>query len=302
MPAVRATTTVTVNAVSGAVLFIRSCSSLNQGLLDPTEGVAVTTPPVPPPVTVSETVVERVVDPDTAVMVTVAAPTVAVLDAVNVTVDELPVVDAGLNEAVTPLGKPEALSATDPGKLVRLIETVAVPLAPRATDSGPDVPTVKSLATVPVTVSATVDVRDTEPEVAVIVTLNVPSVAELEALNVAVTELPVVAAEGLNATATPAGNPPAVIATAPVKLVRLIVSGVAALALLATDSVTDAGDSVKSGVGFACVVPFTVAAVDCLPDASSARTAYEYAVFAVRPVSVNVSALVVATTVEPRVT
>jgi hypothetical protein len=49
-------------------------------------------------------------------------------------------------------------------------------------------------------------------------------------------------------------------------------------------------------------VPVTVAAVDCLPDASSARTAYEYAVFALRPESVNVSALVLATTVVPRVT
>jgi|SRR5687768_23955 predicted cation transporter len=142
MPVVRATTTVTVNAVSVAVLFTRSCNSLNHGLLDPTEGVAVTTPPVSPLVTVNATVVVRVVEPDTAVIVTVAAPIVAVPEAVKVTVDEFPVVDAGLNDAVTPLGNPLALNATDPGKFVRLIEIVALPVAPRATDSGPDEATV----------------------------------------------------------------------------------------------------------------------------------------------------------------
>jgi hypothetical protein len=298
---VRATTTVTVIAVSGAVLFTRSCSSLNHGPLDPTDGVAVTTPPVPPPVTVNATVVVRVVVPDTAVMVTVAAPIVAVLEALNVTVDELAVVDAGLNVAVTPLGNPEALKATEPVKFVRLIEIVALPVAPRATESGPDEPTVKSLVTVPVTVSDTVDVRVTEPDVAVIVTLAVPIVAVLEALNVAVTEFPVVAPDGLNATVTPLGNPLALSVTAPVKLVRLIASVVAPLALRATDSGTDAGDSVKSEVT-AWVVPLTVAADECLPDASSARTAYEYVVFAASPVFVKVRALVFPTTVVPRVT
>jgi hypothetical protein len=49
------------------------------------------------------------------VIVTVAAPTVAVLEAVNVSV-LVPVVLAGLNEAVTPAGRPLAESATEPAK------------------------------------------------------------------------------------------------------------------------------------------------------------------------------------------
>jgi hypothetical protein len=49
------------------------------------------------------------------VMVTVAAPRVAELDAVNVRV-LAPVVEEGLNVAVTPLGNPLALKATLPLK------------------------------------------------------------------------------------------------------------------------------------------------------------------------------------------
>ena len=49
----------------------------------------------------------RVSVPEVAVNVTVAAPSVAVLDAVNVAVTELPVVAVdGLNATVTPLGSP----------------------------------------------------------------------------------------------------------------------------------------------------------------------------------------------------
>ena len=48
-------------------------------------------------------------------MVTVAVPVTAVLEAVSVSV-LLIVVLAGLNVAVTPLGKPEAASATVPVK------------------------------------------------------------------------------------------------------------------------------------------------------------------------------------------
>ena len=59
----------------------------------------------------------------------------------------------------------------------------------------------------PVTVSDTVVVRVSDPEVAVSVTVAAPSVAVPEAVNVAVTELPVVAVDGLNATVTPAGSP-----------------------------------------------------------------------------------------------
>jgi hypothetical protein len=112
------------------------------------------------------------------------------------------------------------------------------PLAPRATETAAGVPSVKSLALL-FTVSDTDVVRDSVPEVAVIVTGAVPSVAVLEALNVAVTELPVVAVDGLKVTVTPAGSPLALIDTAPVKLVRLMATEVFAVAPRTT--LTDAG-------------------------------------------------------------
>jgi hypothetical protein len=62
------------------------------------------------------------------VIVTVAGPTAAVLDAMNVNV--LPVVAlAGLKDAVTPLGRPLAVRATAPVKpLIGVIEIVLLPL------------------------------------------------------------------------------------------------------------------------------------------------------------------------------
>jgi hypothetical protein len=80
--------------------------------------------------TVMANVVERVRPPPTPVMVTVAAPRAAVLDAVRVSVLLPPVVEAGLKLAVTPLGNPLTLKATLLVKLVRLIVIVLAPLAP----------------------------------------------------------------------------------------------------------------------------------------------------------------------------
>src|ERR1700674_3505308 len=86
--------------------------------------------------TVSAMVVLCVVDPDTPVMVTVAAPVVAEEEAVSVSV-ELAVPFAGgvtglvENAAVTPLGKPVALSVVaelNPFRLVIVI--VLVPFEP----------------------------------------------------------------------------------------------------------------------------------------------------------------------------
>jgi hypothetical protein len=65
-------------------------------------------------------------------MVTVAAPSVAAPDAVNVNTLLVPVAEAGLNVAVTPLGSPLALKATAPVKPpLRVIAIALVPLAPR---------------------------------------------------------------------------------------------------------------------------------------------------------------------------
>jgi hypothetical protein len=85
---------------------------------------------VPLDVTVKLMVVVRVTVPEMPVMVTVAVPVVALLDAVSVNV-LVPVVLTGLNDAVTPLGNPDALKATLAEKpLILFTVMVLVPLAP----------------------------------------------------------------------------------------------------------------------------------------------------------------------------
>ena len=80
--------------------------------------------------TVSATVVVCVRLPDVPVMVTVARPTVAALEAVSVNVLVL-VALAGLKDAVTPAGRPLAERATDPVKLLKPVtEIVLVPALP----------------------------------------------------------------------------------------------------------------------------------------------------------------------------
>ena len=74
-------------------------------------------------------------------IVTVAAPSVAVLDAVNVAVTELPVVAVDGVERHRHAGRQSlAASVTAPVKLVRVMAIVVAPLAPRATDSEPAMP------------------------------------------------------------------------------------------------------------------------------------------------------------------
>jgi len=80
--------------------------------------------------TVSETVVLCDNAPDLPVTVIVNAPALAVLLAVSVNVLEL-VVLAGLNDAVTPLGKPDAERLTLPlNPFNGLTAIVVVPFAP----------------------------------------------------------------------------------------------------------------------------------------------------------------------------
>jgi hypothetical protein len=88
-------------------------------------------PPLVVTVRLSVVVCERL--PDTPVMVIVTVPVAAVALAVSVSV-LLVVVGFGLNPAVTPLGKPEALKVTLPVKpLVGLTVMVLVPLLPCCT-------------------------------------------------------------------------------------------------------------------------------------------------------------------------
>ena len=78
-------------------------------------------------------VVLAVVLPEVPVTVTVYAPAAAVLLAVSVSTLEL-VEDVGLKEAVTPLGRPEAVKATLPvNPPISVTAMVSVPLAPCAT-------------------------------------------------------------------------------------------------------------------------------------------------------------------------
>ena len=67
-------------------------------------------------------------------IVTVAAPRVAVAETARLSVTLFPVVEVGVKVAVTPLGRPLALKATLPVKPpVRVIVMALVPLAPRLT-------------------------------------------------------------------------------------------------------------------------------------------------------------------------
>jgi hypothetical protein len=123
--------------------------------------------------------------PDVPVIVTVADPVVAVLLAVRVST-LLPVVGFVPNEAVTPLGKPDAASVTlpaNPPTSVTLI--VLVPLLPRLIDrdDGDDA-SVKPGVVLMLTVRAMVVVADNVPDVPVIVTVEDPVVAVLPAVRV----------------------------------------------------------------------------------------------------------------------
>src|SRR5215813_4740569 len=114
------------------LLRLMACS-LNQGPFELITGVTVT-PPVPPPLSFTVRLIGVVLvrPPPVPVTVTVAAPRVAAPEAVNVNTALVPVAEAGLKLAVTPLGNPLALNATLPvNPPLRVIVIALVPLAPR---------------------------------------------------------------------------------------------------------------------------------------------------------------------------
>lgn len=172
-----------------------------------------TAQPPPVEVTVNAIVVVAVSVPDVPVMVTVEVPAAAVLLAVSVSTLEV-VEDVGLNAAVTPVGRPDAEKDTLPVKgLISVTVIVSVPLAPAAIESvGADAFNVKPPVT-EVTVRATVVVEVSEPEVPVIVTVEVPAADVL--LAVSVRTLEVVEDAGLNEAVTPVGKPDAANVTLP---------------------------------------------------------------------------------------
>ena len=154
-------------------------------------------------------------------IVTVAAPTVAVVEAVNVSVEVALPFAAGVtglveNAAVTPEGRPVALNVVaelKPPVLVMVI--VLVPLAPwvTVTDAG-EAATLKFGDAAALTVRAIVVLAVRLPEVPVIVTVDVPVVAVLLAVNVS-TLVPVVGFVP-NVAVTPLGRPEAARVTLPV--------------------------------------------------------------------------------------
>lgn len=185
--------------------------------------------------------------PEVPVIVTVAVPGDAELAALSVSVLVLVVVAlVGLNDAVTPVGRPDAARATAPVKpFCGVIEMVLVPLAPctMLTLAG-DAAMVN--AERPVTVSDRRAVLVKLPEVPVIVIVDVDEAAELLAVSVSV--LLVLAVAGLNDAVTPAGRPDAARFTAPLKpFCALIVIVLAPLAPAVIASVDADEDRPKEG-------------------------------------------------------
>jgi len=155
---------------------------------------------------VRETDVVRVRLPDVPVMVTATVPVVAVLLAVSVNV-LVAVAGLGLNEAVTPLGRPEADRLTLPlkpfcGVMVMVLALFAPCVMVRLLG---EVESVKFGVGRGFTVRESVVVFVKLPEVPVMLTVTGPVVAVLLAASVKV--LVVVAGFGLNDAVTPLGRP-----------------------------------------------------------------------------------------------
>jgi len=132
--------------------------------------------------TVSAMVVVAVVEPEVPVMVTVAVPVVAVLVAVKVST-LVEVVGLVPYATVTPLGNPDAARVTLPvNPFTSVTVMVSVAVLPCVTDRAvgegasvkPDALTVRLMVVVAVV----------EPEVPVMVTVDVPTVAVELAVNV----------------------------------------------------------------------------------------------------------------------
>lgn len=176
--------------------------------------------PVVDGLTVNAIVVECVSEPDVPVTVTVAVPVAAVALAVSVNVLVALPLAAGvtgfaLNDAVTPVGRPDAASVTAlANAFCDVIVIVLLPLAPCVTVTlVGDALAVKFGVATALTVSAIVVVADSEPDVPLIVTVAVPVVAAELAVRLSTLD-PVV---GLvpNAAVTPLGKPDAANVTAP---------------------------------------------------------------------------------------
>lgn len=144
---------------------------------------------------------------------TVLVPRVAAEVAVKVAVLVV-LVEAALNETVTPVGRPEAVSVTALVKPVLgvTVMVLAAVAACRTLNVGVEVPTENCAGAATVNEIAIVELR--LPDLPVTVTVAAPVVAVELAVKVNV--LVVVVLAGLNAAVTPVGRPETVSATAPV--------------------------------------------------------------------------------------
>jgi hypothetical protein len=183
-------------------------------------------------------------------MVMLLIPVAAALDAESVSALLPPVVEAGLNVAVTPLGNPLALNATAlVNPPVRVIVMVLVPLAPRLTVRFEgEADNVKSGVGAALTVRLNVVARLRPPPEPLIFTLKVPVAAAPEAASVSALLPPVVEA-GLNVAVTPLGNPVALKTTPLVKPpLRVMVIVLVPLAPRLTVRPEGLDESVKFGL------------------------------------------------------
>jgi hypothetical protein len=159
-------------------------------------------------------------EPEVPVTVTVAAPMVAVAEAVSVNTDVAVPFAGGVtglveNAAVTPVGRPVALSVVAELKLFWLVMVIVlVPLLPCFTvrEAG-EAPMVKFGVVAALTLRASVVVATRLPEVPVMVTVAVPVVAVALAVRVS-TLVPVVGFVP-NTAVTPLGKPDAARVTLP---------------------------------------------------------------------------------------
>jgi hypothetical protein len=235
-------------------------------------------------VTVSARVAVRL--PEEPLTVNWVALSAAELAAVSVSVLGV-LAPAGLNDAVTPVGKPAAVSATAPLKPpCGLTVMVAVPGLPEATPTlvAEEIRVKPGAA---VTVKPRVAAAKMLPDFAVMVTVAVPMAAETPAASVSFTpELagPIVAV-------TPIGNPAAVRVTAPVKpFTAVIVTMLLADIPRGTLRLAGATPSVKPGAPF--TVKLSATETDVVPSVPVTVTAAVPVVAA--GAAVNVTVLVVA--------
>ena len=178
--------------------------------------------------------------PDAPVTVTVEVPSTAERLAVSVNVGGL-VALAALKDAVTPVGRPDAVKITVPLNSFSGAIVMALATAPpwRTLRLAGDAWTLNEGT--PVTVSSNLAVLVRLPEVPVMVIVDVDEAAELLAVKVRV--LDVAALDGLSDAVTPAGRPDTARLTTPLKpFCELIVMVLSPLAPGAIES-ADADDA-----------------------------------------------------------